>query len=152
VIASFHDSDGQFKLAKGEVDAISDWSGDMFQVIADPANAKANLQYVIPKEGTVLWTDNLVIPKGAPNKDLALKFINYIYDAKVAADIANYTQYGSPNQAAIDQGLIDKALLDNPAIYPPAEVAKKLFILADIGDAQALYDQTWAEIKAGVSG
>src|SRR5207248_1001029 len=61
VIASFHDSDGQFKLAKGELDAISDWSGDMFQVMADPANADAGLTYVIPKEGTILWTDNMCI-------------------------------------------------------------------------------------------
>jgi len=151
VIAAFHDSDGQFKLAKGEVDAISDWSGDMFQVMADPANAAAKLEYVIPKEGAVLWTDNMCIPKGAPNKDLALKFLNYIYLPNVAASISNYTQYGSPNGAAIKQGLIDKAALENPAIYPPEDIAKRLYILGDIGDAQALYDQIWSDIKAGVS-
>ena len=151
VIARFHDSDGQISLAKGEVDAISDWSGDMFQVIADPANAKANLQYIIPKEGTVIWTDNMAIPKGAPNKDLAMKFINYIYDSRVAASISNYTGYGTPNQAAIDQKLIDAASLANPSIYPPADVEAKLFVLSDIGDAQTLYDQEWADIKAAVS-
>ncbi len=150
-IAAFHDSDGQFKVAKGELDLISDWSGDFFQVMADPANKDMGLTYVIPKEGAVLWTDNMVIPKGAPNKDLAEKFINYIYDAQVGASISNYTQYGSPNKGAIDQKLIDADALANPAIYPPADVAKNLHLLGDIGDAQALYDQVWAEIVAGVS-
>jgi spermidine/putrescine transport system substrate-binding protein len=150
-IAAFHDADGQFKLAKGEVDAISDWSGDMFQVIGDPANKDLGLVYTIPKEGAVLWTDNLVIPKGAPNKPLAELFINYIYDAQVGANISNAVQYGSPNQAAIDQKLISADMLANPAVYPPKEVADKLQILGDIGDAQALYDQTWADIVAAVS-
>lgn len=150
-IAAFHDSDGQFKVAKGELDLISDWSGDFFQVMADPANKDLGLKYVIPKEGAVLWTDNMVIPKGAPNKELAEKFINYIYDPQVGASISNYTQYGSPNKAAIDQKLIDADALANPALYPPADISKKLALLGDIGDAQALYDQTWAEILAGVS-
>ncbi len=150
-IAAFHDSDGQTKVAKGELDLISDWSGDFFQVMADPANKDLGLKYVIPKEGAVLWTDNLTIPKGAPNKALAELFINYIYDAQVGASISNYTQYGSPNKAAIDQKMIDADALANPALYPPADVAKKLALLGDIGDAQAAYDQVWAEIVAGVS-
>lgn len=151
LIATFHDSDGQFKVAKGELDVITDWSGDFFQVMADPANKDLGLTYVIPKEGAVLWTDNLMILKGAPNKDLAEKFINYVYDPAVGASISNYTQYGSPNQGAIDMKLIDEATLKNPAVYPPADVAKKLVILKDIGDAQALYDQVWQEILAGAS-
>jgi len=151
VISRFHDSDGQFDLAKGQADGIMDWSGDMFQVIGDPANAKANLQYIIPKEGTVLWTDNMTIPAGAKNYDLALKFINYIYDPQVGASISNYTGYGSPNQGAIDQNMIDPAAIANPQIYPPASVNAKLVILKDIGDAQALYDQEWADIKAAIS-
>jgi spermidine/putrescine transport system substrate-binding protein len=151
MIAAIHDADGQFRLAKGEFDIISDWSGDMYQVIGDPANKDLNLQYVIPKEGAVLWTDNLAIPKGAPNKELAHVFINYVYDAQVGASISNYIQYASPNQAAIDMKLIDEAALSNPSIYPPPEVAKNLKLLGDIGDAQSLYDQTWADITAGLS-
>lgn len=123
-IARLHDADGQISVAKGELDVISDWSGDFFQVMNDPANKDLGLNYIIPKEGTVLWTDNMAIPKGAPNKSLAELFINYVYDPGVGASISNYTQYGSPNQAAIDMGLIDPSLLNNPAIYPPPEVAR----------------------------
>jgi spermidine/putrescine transport system substrate-binding protein len=150
-IVAFHEADAQFAIAKGDVDAATVWSGDMFQVIGDPANAELGLKYVIPAEGGLLWTDNLAIPKGAPDVDLAHTFIDFILDAQVGADISNYTQYGSPNQASIDQGLISKELLENPAIYPPADVLAKCFILKDLGDALTLYDEIWAEIKAEVS-
>ncbi len=145
-IAAFHNDDGQTILAQGSIDAVMEWSGDMFQVMAEKGNE--NLAYVVPKEGTFRWTDNMVIPKGAGNKALAELFINYVYDAAVGASIANYTQYGSPNQAAIDMKLIDDALLSNPAVYPAN--FDKLVVLKDLGDAATIYDQTWAEIVAGV--
>jgi spermidine/putrescine transport system substrate-binding protein len=151
-IVSFHEADAQFAIAKGDIDAATVWSGDMLQVIADPANAEQGLKYVIPAEGGLLWTDNLAIPKGAPELDLAYEFINYILDPQVGADISNYTQYGTPNQASLDQGLIDQELIENPAIYPPVEVLEKCFTLTELDDeAQTLYDDTWAAIKAEVS-
>ena len=149
VIARFHASDGQFDVAKGALDAISDWNGDFNQILSDPANAKSNLKFVLPKEGTVRWVDNLVIPKGAPNPSLAMTFINYLYDPQVAADISNSIGYATPNQGALDQNLISKEDQANPALYAPASV--KQFVLIDLGDAQALYDQEWADIKASVS-
>jgi spermidine/putrescine transport system substrate-binding protein len=148
-IAAFHDDDGQTRLAGGQVDAVTEWSGDMFQTMAEKGNE--DLVYVIPKEGTLRWADNLAVPKGASNQALAEIFINYVYDPGVAAAISNYTQYGTPNKTAIDMKLIDAALLGNPAIYPPADVQKKLFTLKDLGDAAAIYDQVWGEIVAGVS-
>ena len=149
VIARFHAADGQFDVAKGALDAISDWNGDFNQVMSDPANAKAGLSFVLPKEGTVRWVDNLAIPKGAPNPSLAMTFINYLYDPQVAADISNSIGYATPNQAALDQGLISKDDQANPALYAPNSV--KQFTLIDLGDAQTLYDTTWADIKAAVS-
>jgi spermidine/putrescine transport system substrate-binding protein len=149
VIARFHAADGQFDVAKGALDAISDWNGDFNQILIDPANAKANLSFVLPKEGTVRWVDNLAIPKGAPNPSLAMTFINYLYDPQVAADISNSIGYATPNQAALDQGLISKEDQANPALYAPNSV--KQFTLIDLGDAQTLYDTTWADIKAAVS-
>jgi spermidine/putrescine transport system substrate-binding protein len=149
LIAAFHDDDGQTRLAGGQVDAVTEWSGDVFQTMAEPGNE--NIVYVIPKEGALRWTDNLAVPKGATNKALAELFINYVYDPGVAAAISNYTQYGTPNKTSIDMKLIDPALLTNPAIYPPADVTSKLFILKDLGDQGAIYDQVWAEIVAGVS-
>jgi spermidine/putrescine transport system substrate-binding protein len=146
-IVTFHDDDGQTKLARGEVDVVFEWSGDTFQLMAE----NPDIAYVIPKEGSIIWTDNLCIPVGAPNKELAEKFINFIYDARVGASISNYTRYGSPNQTAIDAGYINEEDLNNPAIYPPAEVLENLYYIVDVGDAQIIYDEVFADIRAGIA-
>lgn len=147
VISSFHEDDGQTKLARGEVDVVVEWNGDIIQVMAD----NPDLRYVIPKEGSIIWADNMCVPKGAKNPELAQKFLNYIYDPQVGASISNTIHYGTPNQGALDGNFIDKADMDNPSIYPPPEVSAKLKFLGDVGDAQALYDEIFADIKAGVS-
>src|SRR5258708_14366952 len=115
---------GQLKLGRGDLDAITDWSRDSFLVRGLPSND--DLQYVIPKEGTQLWMDRIGIIKDAPHKALAFKFLNYLYDPGVAARIANYTHVATVNQTAIDQGLVDKALLANPNLYPPVSLRAKL--------------------------
>ena len=115
--------DGQAMLERGDVDMTVEYSGDIFQVM-DECDCD-NIAYVIPKEGTNLWVDNLAIPTGAPNMPLAEAFLDYILDPQVGADISNYTAYASPNQAAIDEKLIDARMLDNPSIYPPADILRE---------------------------
>lgn len=137
--------DGQSFLERGDAEIVYEFSGDIFQVIADCACE--NIHYRIPAEAGVLWVDNMAIAKGAPNKALAEVFIDYILDPQVGADISNYTAYGSPNQAAIDAGLIDEALLTNPAIYPPDDVRANLFIVQALGDAEQLYNDAWDELR-----
>jgi spermidine/putrescine transport system substrate-binding protein len=145
-IAAFAPDTGQLLLDQGEADMAVEWSGDIFQVMAE----NLDLRYVIPQEGSLIWIDNLAIPTKAPHKELAEKFINFIFEPDISAKIANFIKYGTPNQAAIAQGLIDKKDLENPAIYPPPEVMKKLTYLKDVGEAARLYDQAWTEIKVGV--
>ena len=137
--------DGQVLLERGEADMVIEYSGDIFQVIAECECD--NIAYVIPEEGTQLWVDNMVIPAGAPNPALAEVFMDYILDPQVSADIANYTAYASPNQTSIDQGLIDEELLNNPAIYPSEEVLENLFIIDEVPEAQNDYNNAWDELK-----
>ena len=145
IIAAFVPDTGQALLDQGEVNMTMEWSGDLFQVMKE----NPNLRYAIPKEGTIVFSDNMAIPKGAPHKELAEKFINFILQPEVGAQISNFTHYGSPNKAAIVQGLIDTKDLTNPQIYPPAEVFGKMKFLQDVGKATALYDRAWTEVKAG---
>jgi spermidine/putrescine transport system substrate-binding protein len=105
-----------------------------------------NTVYLIPKEGSEIWLDNLVILANAPNKELAHKFINYCHGETVAARISNFTQFSTPNSAA--RAHIDPVLLKNPAIYPPAEVMAKLEFLQDLGPSLRLYDEIWTQIKS----
>jgi spermidine/putrescine transport system substrate-binding protein len=144
-VTYINQDDGQEVLARGEVDMTSEYMGDIFQIMADCACE--DYAYVIPSEGALFWFDSIVIPVGAPNKALAEVFIDYILDPQVGADISNYTAFASPNKAAVDQKLIDAALLDNPGIYPPADVMAKLFSTKQDADSEYLYNNAWEEVK-----
>lgn len=140
--------DGQVMLERGDVDITIEYSGDIFQIIGEAEEGE--FAYVIPGEGAQLWTDNLVIPANAPNPELAEVYIDYILNAQVGAELSNYTAYGSPNQAAVDQGLIDEALLSNPGIYPTEEAQANLFFIRSVGDAAQLYNEAWSEVLAAL--
>ncbi|MDF0556489.1 spermidine/putrescine ABC transporter substrate-binding protein [Kamptonema sp. UHCC 0994] len=144
MIAAFVPDTGQNLLAQGEVNLTMEWSGDIFQVMTE----NPDLRFAIPKEGTIVFTDNIAIPKDAPNKELAEKFINFVLQPEIGAKISNFIHFGSPNKAAIDQGLIDEKDRKNPQIYPPNEIFSKLKYIEDIGKATALYDRAWTEVKA----
>ncbi len=102
--------------------------------------------YFIPTEGSQIWLDNLAVPAHAPHRDLAEKFINFILDAKIGAQLSGFTQFASPNQAAM--AFIPPDDLKNPAIYPSAETQAKLEFLEDLGGKTRLYDEVWTEVKA----
>jgi spermidine/putrescine transport system substrate-binding protein len=143
--------DGQELLARGEVHITIEFMGDIFQKISEcqaDSACTSDFRYVIPEEGANKWADNIAIPSGAQNEALANVFIDYILDAKVGADISNYTSFATPNQASIDAGLILPELLENPGIYPPAEVLPKLFFVSALDpDAEQYYNDAWDEIK-----
>jgi spermidine/putrescine transport system substrate-binding protein len=141
--------DGQELLAREEVDMAIEYNGDIFQLGVDCECE--DFAYVVPDEGTGISSGFLAVPVGAQNPDLAMVFIDYILDPQVSADIANYTTYPTPNQAAIDLGLIDPVLLDNPGIYPPEEARANLFfLLLQDPDTEQLFNDTWDEIKISI--
>ncbi|MDB9513517.1 spermidine/putrescine ABC transporter substrate-binding protein [Kamptonema animale CS-326] len=144
MIAAFVPDTGQNLLAQGEVNLTMEWSGDIFQVMKE----NPDLRFAIPKEGTIVFTDNIAIPKNAPNRELAEKFIDFVLQPEVGAKISNFIHFGSPNKAAIDRGLIDDQDMKNQQIYPPNEIFSKLKYIEDVGKATGLYDQAWTEVKA----
>ncbi len=144
-VVSIAGDDGQAQLERGDVDITVEYMGDIYQVAADCGCD--NIKFALPAEGGNIWVDNLAIPTGAPNKPLAEVFINYILDPQIGADISNYTAFASPNQAAIDAGLIDPAYLDSPIIYPPEESRHNLFYILPLPDAEQYYNDAWDEIK-----
>lgn len=128
-------------LARSAAVAIA-YSGDAVRGMKeDPETV-----YVIPKEGSEYFFDNLAIPARAPHRDLAEQFINFLLEAKVGARISNFTQFATPNAAARE--FVKPEDLKNPAIYPPAELMPRLELVNDVGAATRLYDQVWTEVKA----
>jgi spermidine/putrescine transport system substrate-binding protein len=72
--------------------------------------------------------------------------MNYCLRPEVSAGVSNFVHYATPVEAA--KKLIDKSDLNNPGIYPPPEVMKRLEFQKDVGEATRLYDQIWTELKA----
>ncbi len=139
---SSYDSDAFGDLiASGDAVIGHGWSGGYFMAALEAPH----VWYVIPKEGGVIWTDNLAIPKTAPSQYTAEVFIDYLLRPEVGAKITNFTWYGSPNKAS--EEFIDAEILEEPAIYPPPEVMDRLEFLRDVGEATVIYDRVWTEIK-----
>ena len=105
-----------------------------------------DLEYAIPAPAATRWTDNMCIPNGAQNPDLAHEFINYILAKQPGAKLTNYTYYGTPNQAA--QPLIDEELKQIPAWDPPDEVFDRLQVIEDVGEATRDYERIFTEVKS----
>jgi spermidine/putrescine transport system substrate-binding protein len=91
-IRRFTGNDYTRDMANGDVAAIIGWSGDAVQLQAD----NPNIEFRMPTEGCILWSDNMVIPVGAPNPTAAEEFIDYVYDPKNQAQIEAYVNYVSP--------------------------------------------------------
>ena len=131
-------------LVSGEVVMGHGWSGGYFQDIF--ASENENLGYVIPQEGGVIWTDNLAIPKTAPNPYTAEVLINYLLDPEIGAMISNFSYYASPNQAS--EALIDEEVTGDPGIYPSEETLAKMEFITELGEGTLLWDRIWTEIKS----
>ena len=113
-IRQFTGNDYAPLLAKGDVWACTAWSGDMVQLKLD--NPK--LEFVIPEAGGMIWTDNMLIPKGG-DVFTASTFMNYVYDPKIAAQIEAYVNYICPVAGAQEEiKAIDASLAANELIFP----------------------------------
>jgi spermidine/putrescine transport system substrate-binding protein len=118
------------------------YNGDVTQCYAD--GTCKNLKFFLPKEGSEIWVDTMAIPTHAPHPALALQFINFILDANNGADLSNFNQYASPNQAA-QKGLT--GIMASDLINPSAEEMKRLVFLAPLSGANfKLFNQIWTSV------
>ena len=132
------------KVVAGEADLAMVYNGDALNAMKEDKTSSCD--YVVPKEGSILWVDTMVVTDKAPNADGAHQFINYLLDAKVGAQLSNYINYATPNAAAMPQ--IAEESRKNPRIYPSADELKKMNYLEDVGDATSLYDEVWTAVKS----
>ncbi|HEV8613104.1 MAG TPA: spermidine/putrescine ABC transporter substrate-binding protein [Gemmatimonadales bacterium] len=124
------------QLIAGDVWLAQLWNGDAAQA----AREQPALQWILPKEGSTLWIDSLVVPASAPHPRAAHEFINFILRPESGAAISAATGYGSPNQAAMP-------LLAHPVPYPSSNELARLEIQEDLGRASVLWDEVWTRIK-----
>ena len=114
-IRRFTGNDYTTDLTNGNLAMAVAYSGDMIQLKAD----NPDLDFVIPEEGGVLWTDNMMIPQGAENPYAAEVMMNYVYNPEIAAQIAAYVNYVTPVTAAKDLlAEDDPDIANDPLIFP----------------------------------
>ena len=118
------------------------YSGDYFSAALEDES----IWYAIPEEGATVWADNLCIPISSENKATAELFINYLLQPEIAAEITNFTWFGSPVEAANE--FILPEILEEPAIYPPPEVMERLEWIQDVGASTPIFERIWTEVKA----
>lgn len=138
------------ELASGDLCLVYAYSGDVL-IAADRARQAKRpytIDFFLPDNGAPAWFDTMAVPKEAPNPTEAFEFINYMSEPKVSADITNNMFYPNANKAA--RPLVIAEVANNPAIYPPADVAKNLFVIkAQPLKIQRLQTRLWAELKSG---
>ena len=142
-LLAYDDTTFYAKLVSGEATMVQAWDGWCNYGIAEqPA-----IKYVIPKEGSDLWVDTMVVMKASEHKDEAFQFINFILDAKNHAWAASNINYKVPNKPAMES--LDPALLAKfPNMAMPVADMVKFEQLRDVGDAQKEYSKAVSEIKA----
>ncbi len=118
------------------------WSGDaIFSKRENP-----DLEYVIPKEGSNLWFDSIVIPKTSKNKEEAELFINYLCDTEIAFKNADYIGYSTPHTEALK--LLPDDLTKDKTAYPDERDLHGSEVLEDLAGSLVKYDRIWTEVKS----
>ena len=149
-VQKFHSSEYINALANGDICVAFGWSGDVLQARDRAAEAGngVELEYHIPKEGALMWFDQLAIPADAPNPSAALKFINFMMDAHNAAAASNYVYYANGNKASME--LLEEDLINDPGVYPTEEATKGLYTkLAYDPKTQRVATRLWTKVTTG---
>jgi len=141
-LAKFENEQYKSGLASGEFLLVHGYSGDILQVQKE----NPDIAFTIPEEGTAISCDDLVIPLGAAQEELAHKFINFLLDPKVAAENTEFVGYLCPNRLSYE--LLPREMRENPALFMEPSVRSKSEVLDDLGRANELYIRVWDQIKA----
>jgi spermidine/putrescine transport system substrate-binding protein len=126
-------------LISGDVVVSHGYSGNFLDAFGDDER----FAYIVPKEGAVIWTDNLAILAGAPHPCTAHTFIDFILRPEQGARLTNYIYYPSPN--ALAAPFIDAEVLEDPAVYPADAVRERLQFLRDTGDFETRFTDLFTE-------
>ena len=149
-------------LADGSLAITMAWSGDVFQLQFD----NPDLEFVVPEEGAILWTDNMAIPKGAAHPNAALEMMNYVYDPEVAAQVAEWVNYITPVPGAKDiilghaddaeaEGDMETAdylrtVADSPLVFPTQDMLDRLFSYKVLDEEEERqWNELFDEVVAG---
>jgi spermidine/putrescine transport system substrate-binding protein len=152
IVRKYYEQDYINALSNGDVWASQAWSGDIYQALASGAT---DLKFVIPKEGAILWTDNMVLLKHIEHAVDAMMLMDWFYQPKIAAEVAEYVNYITPvpvarkviRQDAANASGNQRAALDSvatsPLVFPSTSDYQKLYRYRDLTNVEV---DTWNSI------
>jgi spermidine/putrescine transport system substrate-binding protein len=129
-------------MQTGEAYVCLTWNGE---VLAIQPKAKDS-RYLVPEEGSEVWLDNWSVVADAPHPAIAHKFIDWILDPKVQAQEVSWNYYGSCVEG--EEEFLDKALFNDPAIYPQGAAAENLEVAQATPEWLRLRNEIWTKFKA----
>jgi putrescine transport system substrate-binding protein len=138
------------QLADGELCLAIGYSGDAMiaRRMAKEGNTKVRIDYAYAREMVPLFVDSMAVPADSPNPAGAALFINFMMRPEISAEVTRYIGFASGNAAAI--ALLDAAVRDNAAVYPPAEVRARFeLIKAYSPEESRLFTRAWQRFKTG---
>ena len=107
-----------------------------------------DLAYVVPKEGSNMWIDSWVMPKNAPNKENAEKFLDFLCSPEIALMNFEYITYSTPNEKAREL-IEDPAIRNSEIAFPGDSILSRCETFTYLGeDADEVYNQLWREVKS----
>ncbi|MGM0536317.1 MAG: ABC transporter substrate-binding protein [Pseudomonadota bacterium] len=134
------------QLARGVTHVGLSYNGDYLFFKDENPETFETLGFMIPDEGAEMWVDAMLIPAEAPNPDMAHKFIDFILDAEVGAQLSNYNYYASPNAAA--EPYLDAVLTEPPVQPSEADMERLRFTPSLQGDALQTFQELWSEVQS----
>ena len=145
-LLTYDDTTFYSRLVSGEAVLVEAWDGWCNYGIADP-DVGSDIAFVVPEEGSDLWTDTMVILDSSQNKEAAHAFIDFILDPEIHTWVVENILYKVPNQAAMEA--IDPSLVETfPNLGMTPEQLFEGEELVDLGEAAPMYTQIATEIAA----
>jgi spermidine/putrescine transport system substrate-binding protein len=139
-IAAFDTDAWQNKILAGDLAIAMCYSSDAVKI----SKENPKLKFVIPRSGSSLWTDTIVIPKSNPNIAGAYAWINLILQPDVAAKISERLYISTPNQAAFEK--LPKVIQKNTNLFPPESLLAKCERLKPLGTFEETYERYWTQL------
>jgi spermidine/putrescine transport system substrate-binding protein len=129
-------------MISGEAYISLTWNGEIGYVALDAPDAR----YVVPSDGTEIWTDNWSVVAGAPHPAAAHAFLNWHLQPQVQARDTEYHYYGAVVEG--EEEFLDPTIAKDPAVYPPEEVISKLEFAQASPEWLRLRNEAWTKFKA----
>jgi len=135
-------------IANGDAAMGVTYSGDPMDLYWDDSADFSYIGYVIPKEGTNVWYDAMVVPKSSKNPKAAEAFINFMLDPENAYQNSVAVGYTTPNSEALKRMREENPeIFQMDAYWPSEEMLQKSEIYVDLGEAKAVYNELWTEVR-----